>query len=595
MFRQRGNLLDKVEYLVPSFGTVLFFTAVLNATQDFSGNERILFMNLTSGYSAMSRPVSNAHERVHIEFAITLNQIIALDAKHQVLSTYVWITESWYDENLRWQPQDFYGVDKIMFSASNIWLPDIYIFNVAGSSLEGFVNVSGSNVLVTSEGHVTWMVPLRIKSACPVDATFFPYDKQSCDIHFGSWIYDISQIDISINSSKPDLRNYVINNEFDLASTNIVRDIVDSTCCPGDGPHPMVHFNIRLKRKTNYYDYIVIAPTINLCILTLATFLLPCECGWKIAIGLTVFLTLYVLQLLIAENVPDTSSTPLISVFLLLVMSLNCISLITATIIMNIKRLSYQDPPPEVPKSLLVLCEKYLSKIICTRLADWKRIASSPDERLLELEQTSSRMKLISKIKAMNLKVTNTAHGQYVPLKEVPSQPYPTCSHHENRGFDRSETAESSFTLLSINSDSLEGLKCTEHQTNLSQNLSQTTVSNEYDNINNSFHEEEDDDVYRKFNYTINGNNLETSFVSRRLSRNRPSYRKAIRSGQMHLEFGSSNQNENVVDTLFMASLSQKYQWYFVADTLDTITFLIYLVVMFLGIFTVLVITPLFA
>lgn len=49
-----------------------------NLFADFSGNERILFMNLTSGYSAMSRPVSNAHERVHIEFAITLNQIIAL-------------------------------------------------------------------------------------------------------------------------------------------------------------------------------------------------------------------------------------------------------------------------------------------------------------------------------------------------------------------------------------------------------------------------------------------------------------------------------------------------------------------------------------
>ena len=89
--------------------------------------------------------------------------------------------------------------------------------------------------------------------------------------------------------------------------------MVDSSCCPGDGAHPMVHLTIRIKRKTIYYDYIVIAPTINLCVMTLATFLLPCECGWKIAIGLTVFLTLYVLQLLIAENVPDTNSTPLIS------------------------------------------------------------------------------------------------------------------------------------------------------------------------------------------------------------------------------------------------------------------------------------------
>lgn len=67
-----------------------------------------------------------------------------------------------------------------------------------------------------------------------------------------------------------------------------------------------------IKRKSIYYDYIVIAPTIMLCILTLASFWLPCHHGEKIAIGLTVFLTLYVLQLLIAENVPDTNTTPVL-------------------------------------------------------------------------------------------------------------------------------------------------------------------------------------------------------------------------------------------------------------------------------------------
>ena len=189
----------------------------------------------------------------------------------------------------------------------------MYLFFRAGSNLEGFVNVTGSKVLVLPDGQVTWSIPLHIKSACPVDATFFPYDKQACDVHFGSWIYDISQMDITLETEKAVVSNYVVNNEFDLYRTELKRDIVNNSCCPGDGKHPMIHFSMLLRRKTNYYDYIVIAPTINLCVLTLATFLLPCECGWKIAIGLTVFLNLYVLQLLIAENVPDTNSTPLIS------------------------------------------------------------------------------------------------------------------------------------------------------------------------------------------------------------------------------------------------------------------------------------------
>lgn len=87
---------------------------------------------------------------------------------------------------------------------------------------------------------------------------------------------------------------------------------VDEACCPGSGSHPIIHFKMNIKRKSIYYDYIVIAPTIMLCILTLASFWLPCHHGEKIAIGLTVFLTLYVLQLLIAENVPDTNTTPVL-------------------------------------------------------------------------------------------------------------------------------------------------------------------------------------------------------------------------------------------------------------------------------------------
>ena len=50
-----------------------------------------------------------------------------------------------------------------------------------------------------------------------------------------------------------------------------------------------------------------------LCFMTVFTFMLPCDNGAKVAIGLTVFLSLYVLQLAIAENIPEADSLPLIS------------------------------------------------------------------------------------------------------------------------------------------------------------------------------------------------------------------------------------------------------------------------------------------
>ena len=79
--------------------------------------------------------------------------------------------------------------------------------------MNGFVNVNGSKVAVRHDGNVKWMVPLMVASACAVDVTYFPYDRQSCEIKFGSWIYDIDQVDIRIDSDRPDLEHYVMNSE----------------------------------------------------------------------------------------------------------------------------------------------------------------------------------------------------------------------------------------------------------------------------------------------------------------------------------------------------------------------------------------------
>lgn len=173
--------------------------------------------------------------------------------------------------------------------------------------------------MIQNNGYVTWLVPLVIKSSCNVDATYFPYDEQTCDIRFGSWIYDESQLDLQPFPIEPDLNNYLVNSEFSLLGVTMRRELIDEKCCPGSGNHPMIVVQINIKRKSIYYNYIVIAPTMLLSILSLFSFCLPPHHGDRISIGLTVFLTLYVLQLLISDNVPDTNTTPILGIVLLLI------------------------------------------------------------------------------------------------------------------------------------------------------------------------------------------------------------------------------------------------------------------------------------
>lgn len=186
----------------------------------------------------------------------------------------------------------------------------------------GYVNVTYSKMIINHKGRVTWMVPVVIKSACAVDVTYFPYDRQECYVQFGSWVYDYTQVDLQAMWSVPDLAGYITNNEFDLLQVSLKRYFNDENLCPGDARHPVITLYINVRRKSLYYDYLVIAPTLMLCVLTVVTFLLPTHCGEKINIGLTVFLTLYVLQLLIADNVPDSNQTPLLGkkyIFLLII------------------------------------------------------------------------------------------------------------------------------------------------------------------------------------------------------------------------------------------------------------------------------------
>ena len=69
------------------------------------------------------------------------------------------------------------------------------------------------------------------------------------------------------------------------------------------------------------------------------------------------------------------SSTPYLSsltyscaagVFMLVVMTFNCVSLIMATIVMNIKKLGDDSPCPDVPRWLFALCHHVLGRVVCT-------------------------------------------------------------------------------------------------------------------------------------------------------------------------------------------------------------------------------------
>ena len=77
----------------------------------------------------------------------------------------------------------------------------------------------------------------------------------------------------------------------------------------------------------------------------------------------------FIVAIRVSTNFQQSSPLQHVSptgVFMLVVMTFNCVSLIMATIVMNIKKLGDDSPCPDVPRWLFALCHHVLGRVICT-------------------------------------------------------------------------------------------------------------------------------------------------------------------------------------------------------------------------------------
>ena len=57
-------------------------------------------------------------------------------------------------------------------------------------ALSGFKEKFKTYVIVDSKGLNKWMSPATFKSSCDMAVRYYPFDKQKCEMTFGSWTYD---------------------------------------------------------------------------------------------------------------------------------------------------------------------------------------------------------------------------------------------------------------------------------------------------------------------------------------------------------------------------------------------------------------------
>lgn len=167
-----------------------------------------------------------------------------------------------------------------------------------------------------------------------------------CLMKFGSWTYDLDQVDLVHICAKTseadvtikngiDLRGFHPSVEWDILEVDAVKNIREYPCCTER--YPDITFSVTMRRKTLFHTVNLIIPCVAISCLTVLVFYLPSDSGEKITLCISILLSLTVFFLLLAEIIPPTSIVvPLIGKYLLFTMILVTLSIIVTVIVLNV-------------------------------------------------------------------------------------------------------------------------------------------------------------------------------------------------------------------------------------------------------------------
>ncbi|XP_062592340.1 acetylcholine receptor subunit alpha-like [Saccostrea cucullata] len=300
---------------------VLYLTiAVLgHASGQTPQQVKSLITDLFSSYDKRIRPVSDQSLPVILDVSLNLISIIGVDEVNEKLETSGYLTVQWQDSMLTWDPAVNNGIERIFLPQNEIWKPDL----VLGNGFKKFEEFGGSFYFVDilNTGNVLWQPFQVFESHCAIDTTYFPYDKEVCEIVFLVWSYTVFDVEIRKSAEGVDLIGYKESGVWEITHTEarVSKDSVESK----------VTFSIHLKRKPLYFVLNIIVPILFLGLLTILVFVLPVDSGEKMSYAMTVFLSFAVFLTIINTQLPVSSdSTSVLSFYLLLQMSMGVLILV---------------------------------------------------------------------------------------------------------------------------------------------------------------------------------------------------------------------------------------------------------------------------
>ena len=308
------------------------------ASQEILNN---LYGNLTDGYQKNIRPDSKL-QPTFVNTKLLLISMSGLDEPSGTLSVVARIRMSWTDDRMVWNASDYADIQEIVVPDDIVWVPKLMLANPVRKLY--VASLETHTVRYRNDGAAEMEIAEFLETACDIDVTHFPFDRQVCSINFvttsGSFGREV-ELHVSDNTINLDL--YSPHGVWNMYNTH-------ATDLTVYGNYLGVKYEVYLERNAAFVVINLFFPVIILVFLNCIVFQLPADSGERIGYSLTCLLALAVYLTLVSDSLPKLSTPlPVLSIILLL-----CLMESTAICLMVIGslKLHLKDSSKPVPEKL---------------------------------------------------------------------------------------------------------------------------------------------------------------------------------------------------------------------------------------------------
>lgn len=289
-----------------------------------------------------SVPINGQGNQVWVQFRVF--KVLGVDLQSGRLRFKAWRRTRWFDDRLKWDPEEFGGIKTtIVYPGQgkdlddNLWLPDIVTYNSA--QLDRVTYEAGA-AWIRYDGRVHHSVAGLVDITCRYSGLVnFPRDELTCPMEVAMWstsdlitnltffddpnsteptrafVGDVVDPDSTRQLSLGDRGCAVISpqsaatapsyQEFQLAPrVDCLKYTRLYPCCANE-PWTQLWIVFHIQRSSNYYVLLIEAPSIAITLLSFGQFWMDASAiGARLGFGATMFLTSYVLLSVSEDSLP---------------------------------------------------------------------------------------------------------------------------------------------------------------------------------------------------------------------------------------------------------------------------------------------------